>query len=190
MFDKYIYFNVVDLIRLRRVELPLLGQDGIRRRETIACLSFNPVKPILACGLKSGTLNFFIGDSYYSSFTNWTVRAWKFGHVTFTAMDWNVSTFSLHAYVFFPIKCCLIRLFSKALGNELAIGNIEGRVTVWNVDTDVFRELHHASLNGKAIYEVKWNRKWAPDLLAVSCENVRLLHFVFHNLIILILVFS
>lgn len=42
---------------------------------------------------------------------------------------------------------------------------------IWNSETNDIRDLGYVH-RSSSVNIVRWNRKWAPDLLAVACTNV------------------
>lgn len=51
------------------------------------------------------------------------------------------------------------------------MGNEKSGVMIWNTVTKCMTNLGYVCRNSK-IQNIRWNRKWAPDLLAVSSGNV------------------
>lgn len=67
------------------------------------CLAFNPVKPILACGYKSGEIIVLAGKEYGTPLSTWGSPQFALQNPrAITAMDWNVyfQTYSTLSYRF------------------------------------------------------------------------------------------
>lgn len=74
--------------------------DGVG--EKVTCFVFHPVKPVLACGFKSGKFGFFTGKNHSSPFSNWTYAIWEFQDYSITSMEYNVSYASVPTSCVYP----------------------------------------------------------------------------------------
>lgn len=59
----------------------------------------------------------------------------------------------------------------QALGYEIACGNKESRIAVLNTETKTIVDFGHVGRHNR-VRIVRWNRRWAPDLLAVCSKKV------------------
>ena len=66
----------------------------------MSCLAFNPVKPILACGYKSGEIVVLSGKEYGTPLSTWGSPQFALqNHRSITAMDWNVHGLNYFAII-------------------------------------------------------------------------------------------
>lgn len=88
----------LDYLRIRATKRTCLKENPDRTLDRLNCFAFHPVKPILVCGFKSGTIGFFTGKKHSSPFSSWAHLTWKLDDHSIMSMEWNVSNVSASLY--------------------------------------------------------------------------------------------
>lgn len=145
-------------------------QDHNQYGQVFDC-AFHPTRPILACGLNSGSVQIFRASDSSTPFDDWTCGDQLQIHIEahVHCLAWNVIQ-SLNTMYW---KCGqeLKPLDQQADGSRLAAGCFDGTVAMWLCDDSeddglVFKSKVHPL----AVFAITWNR-WNRCLLATRSRD-------------------